>query len=305
MIDKRKVITENLKNWYAIDSILLNDHVVYKIQEGKAFKEYVSIKAALLSTLFEYYKHVGFNPTSDIKYKTSRVLQEHAVDIAKRGKSLAADMIQKEAFKSEIKAFIIKEAKNRKITDMKKFSSRVITERFLRMCLDNVLIGLPLLESKTPENARDFKGEILEEAYRMTRNSLIHIARTSKLLSVGESKVVKEGLRKTVMSILGIPMIGLGGMALYRIVRSFMDAGTRRCGVLAINTTARQACMLKVKLQTLSKMLQYANKQKDAKMVAKVQQKIAKAKMALDKATNLLARKGKTAKTAANKVRIV
>lgn len=185
-INKRPIV-ENLKNWYAIDSILLNEHANRSFVNGKDYKQYLALKAALLSNLYEFHQHVGFSPKSK-GYSSDKVLQEAAVVTAKDGKALAATMIQRPEFKNHIKEFIVRESVKRPGVNKSEFSKKVISERFMRMALDNVLIGIPLLESVHPEKAKDFEGEILEEAYRMMRTSLIHHVKNSPMLTENQKK---------------------------------------------------------------------------------------------------------------------
>lgn len=175
----RQLISENLKNWYVIDSILLNDHAKNVFTEGKAFKEYISLKSALLSNLYEFYQHIEYDTVQS--YDNTKMLQEAAVTTAKIGKSSAAKMLQKPAFKKLMKNIIVKESAKRDTTDLNKLSGNIISERFMRMSIDNALLGLPLLESSNPSKLKDFKGEILEESYRMMRTALIKLVKTSKL----------------------------------------------------------------------------------------------------------------------------
>jgi len=175
----RQLISENLKNWYVIDSILLNGHAKNMFIEGKAYKEYISLKSAMLSNLYEFYQHIEYDTVK--QYKNSTVLQEAAVASAKVGKSTAAKMLQKPEFKKLIKNIVVKESERREIKDLQLLSNNVINERFLRMSLDNALLGIPLLESNNPSKLKDFKGEILEESYRLMRTALIKLVKTSKL----------------------------------------------------------------------------------------------------------------------------
>jgi hypothetical protein len=174
----RACVIENLKKWYVIDSILLNEHANRVFLRGEDFRQYTMMKAALLSNLYEYYQHVGYVPKLE-KLKNTKMVQESAVKLAKVGKASASKMLQNKSVKESIKHYLMKEAKEHKIKDYQDFSKKVISERFLRMSLDNVLIGLPLLESKNVKAATDFKGEILEEAYRVIRNSLVYLAKTA------------------------------------------------------------------------------------------------------------------------------
>jgi len=178
-VSGKKQIVENLKNWYTVDSILLNEHAANVFVKGSDYKQYISLKAAMLSNLYEFHNHIGYTPKSP-NYKSDKVLQESAVKDAKGCKSLAAKMIQRPEFKNTMKEYIIKESVKRNITDKANFSRKVISERFMRMALDNALVGLPLLESKTPQKSKDFEGSILEEAYRMMRTSLIQHVKNSE-----------------------------------------------------------------------------------------------------------------------------
>ena len=179
----RNVSTVNLRNYYTVDSILLNEHAKFHFKNNDDFNDYVSIKAAMLSTLFEFYQHIGYVPVEKLKFENSKQLAESAVVYAKKSKALAANMIQKPAFIQEIKNQVREGVRQNKVSDVKGFSRKVVTERFNRMCLDNVLIGIPMLEAKHPEKAKDFKGKILEEAYMTMRNSLIRHAKTAERVS--------------------------------------------------------------------------------------------------------------------------
>lgn len=174
-MNQKVLIKEVLKYWYFIDSVLLNDHAKKIITDQKDYNEYVSIKAALLNNLYELYNYVQYDP-KDIKIpKNDKVLQEMAIQLAKKSKSISANMIQDKKFVEHMKKVIIKESKNSKNSDIKFLTENIINIRFLKMSLDNVLVGMPLIESKKP--IRDFKSEILEETYLMMRSNLIEISK--------------------------------------------------------------------------------------------------------------------------------
>lgn len=177
MSNKKKTIVEALKAWYIIDSVLLNDHARKVFKEDNDFNEYVTTKAALISTLHEFYTYIGYNSKNN--YTSDKILQESAVISAKNSKALAANMLQKPSFKTYMKNYIMKESVSNKVSDLKSFQVKVITERFLRMSLDNALIGIPLIECKKVDDKPDFTRNILEESYRMLRTALIHLVNTS------------------------------------------------------------------------------------------------------------------------------
>jgi len=72
-------------------------------------------------------------------------------------------------------------------------------------------------------------------------------------------KQIQEGIRKTISSILGIPVLGLVGWVWYRLIRATMDQATRKCGILGINTTRRQNCMSLAKIESLENSKNFIN----------------------------------------------
>ncbi len=178
MAVKSNVKIRVLESWYIIDSLLFSDHARNVIKEGSMFREYVSLKGAILSNLYEYYSHIDFNPVYGKAAPTSvRALTESAKINASKARKLSSNILKKEGIKEALKNRIAKESKVRKIKNIGKFTDKIITEKFIQIALDNALIGLPLLEAKNMKKCNDFKGQILEDAYKMMRNSIIEIAR--------------------------------------------------------------------------------------------------------------------------------
>lgn len=112
----------------------------------------------------------------------------------------------------------------------------------------------------------------------------------NKTINLNESK------RKTTMSILGIIIpIAAGYTSLtwpiYRAIRAAFDQKTQRCGIFRPNTTRRQVCMLRVKIETLEKI---KSASKDPKVLKQVEKKLNKYKTLLSKENVKLAKKGQT-----------
>ena len=90
-------------------------------------------------------------------------------------------MIERKDFKSSLKKQIVKEFNSNPKQDVDTLADGIINERFLKMSLDNILIGIPVIECKNKEKTNDFKGGILEQAYLTVRNDLIKIAKKYNL----------------------------------------------------------------------------------------------------------------------------
>lgn len=177
MKKKNLLITEMIKHWYFIDSVLLNGHAKDVIKEERDYEEYVSLKAALLSDVTEFYKYIEYTPADKTIPKNSKMLQESAVACARKSKKVAATMIERQDFRNHIKNSIIKEFKKNSKQDINTVSDNIINERFLKMSLDNVLIGAPVITCENKERVNDFKSGILEQAYLTIRNDMINIAK--------------------------------------------------------------------------------------------------------------------------------
>lgn len=177
MVEK-DVKVKILEGWYTIDSILFSKHAKNVIKEGSKFREYVSLKGAMLSNLHELYNHIGYNPEWDSCPDTLKGLVEGAKHSAINGKKLASNMIKNTKISEALKKKIVRESREKGITNVNSFADKVIHEKFTQLAFDNIFVGIPILESGRAECTEDFKGQVLEDAYKMMRNSLIHLADT-------------------------------------------------------------------------------------------------------------------------------
>jgi hypothetical protein len=175
---ERDVKVKILEGWYTIDSILFSNHAKKVIKEGSKFREYVSLKGAMLSNLHELYTHIGYDPEWDACPDTLKGLVEGAQQSAKYGKKLASNMIKNTKISEALKKKIVRESRERGVKDVNTFADKVIHERFTQLAMDNIFVGVPILESSCATCTQDFKGQVLEDAYKMMRNSLIHLADT-------------------------------------------------------------------------------------------------------------------------------
>ena len=287
-MNQKVLIKEVLKYWYFIDSVLLNGHAKKVITDQKDYNEYISVKGALLNNLYELYKYIEYNPKDIEIPKNDKILQEQAVQLAKRSKSISANMIQDKKFVDHMKKIIIKESQNSKIDNIRLVTENIINIRFLKMSLDNMLVGVPLIEAHNP--IKDFKSEILEETYLMMRSNLIEISK-----KYNKDFFLNEGLKKNVTEIVGVTslsgLINILGFkiksAVARVIESFANRCQNRCTTLKANLTTKRICVLNCQIQVHQKIvasLRQAAAQtnnevardKYAKDVRRAQMKIAK-----------------------------
>jgi hypothetical protein len=118
----------------------------------------------------------------------------------------------------------------------------------------------------------------------------------SQIINEQRAKLVEEGVGKTMVSVLGITMtLPASGVPyiLYRAIRSTADDATRRCGVLSINTSARQACMMQFKVTGYENTVKLAKEVGNKRLEKKAMKKLKSATMKLRKLEMSLAKHGK------------
>lgn len=248
-IKRTLLVSELLRDWYFIDSVLLNNHAKKCITEDKDYEEYISLKAALLSDLFEFYNYIGYNPKDKKIPLNDRCVQENAVIAAKKSKKISARMIERDDIKSYLRKKILQEFDKKSNQDITELSDNLINERFLKMTLDNMLIGIPIIECANKDKISDFKGGILEQAYLTVRNEMVQIA--AKYNTVLKKNLINEGLAK-------LGFISVNGFMLPESDANLIETFSKRCETrcqATENNTVKKICTLKCKIQVQQKII--------------------------------------------------
>jgi CRISPR/Cas system CSM-associated protein Csm4 (group 5 of RAMP superfamily) len=165
-----------LEDWYVIDSILFNDHAKKVIKEAKKFEQYISLKGAFLSSLFEYYNHIKYVPKYEIQPTSVKTLTEAAQKNAIFARKMATNIMAEARVREALKKKIVREGRN--TSNMDKFADKVIKEKFTQLALDNALIGIPVIEATMKTACDDFTGQMLEDSYKQMRTAIIRLAKT-------------------------------------------------------------------------------------------------------------------------------
>jgi hypothetical protein len=243
------LVTELLRAWYFIDSVLLNDHAKKCIIEDKDYEEYISLKAALLSDLYEFYNYIGYTPKDKKIPLNDKQIQENAVLTAKKSKKISSRMLERDDIKSYLRKKILQEFDRKPKQDIIQLSDCFINERFLKMTLDNILVGVPVIECSNTYKVSDFKGGILEQAYLTVRNEMVQIAK--KYNPVLKKNLIIEGLAK-------LGFISVNGFMLPESEANIIETFSKRCEIrcqTAQNDTVKKICTLKCKIQVQQKII--------------------------------------------------
>ena len=243
------LVTEILKCWYFIDSVLLNGHAKQVIVKESDYNEYVSLKAAVLSDLYEFYNYIEYGPKNMKVPGDHKILQEQAVHMAKKSKAVSARMLECVDMKSHLKKVIMSEfARTKK--DVNKISDTVINERFTKMALDNMLVGIPVLECKNKSKVSDFKGGMLEQAYLTMRSEMFKIAKNYNPL-------LKKNLINETLAAVGF--VSVDGFSIpsaqAEVIKKIEETCNKKCSMLPDNAPAKKGCTIKCKIQTQQKII--------------------------------------------------
>ena len=120
-------------------------------------------------------------------------------------------------------------------------------------------------------------------------------SRSTKILQ--ERRMLREGGGKTLISILGIVInIPFGGVPylFYRHLKAAFNEADRRCGEFSVNNISRQACKLKVRIQSMDRIIELSKKINNPKLEEKANIKKAKYQNELGKLQLNLTNRGKT-----------
>lgn len=152
--------------------------------------------------------------------------------------------------------------------------------KFVKESTTDQIKGLLLYGKMMPQT------DILKESVNSREVDIVF----ERLISEAGGRIAK--LRKSYMS-----QYGAGGglnpfWLLYRKIRSKLDACTKRCGTYELNTTRRQHCMLKCKLDSAKAQLAAAKKSGDEGQIKKAQANLAKTQNIFNKSLRSFSKRG-------------
>jgi hypothetical protein len=168
-----------LENFYGLDYVFFWKPVKeVEVCCPVLVTEYLSVKGALLSTLIEMYRLVEYNPKELSEKINSKKLMEASFKVAEWAKEKAKDLMLKKRGRSYVKEQITKilESDPSKKKEIEKVTESKIKEQAYSFAIDTLLVARMLAESKSYSKLNDWKGKILEDAYKILRDNLIECA---------------------------------------------------------------------------------------------------------------------------------
>ena len=166
-----------LENFYGIDYVFF----------GKPLKgiptccpivkeEYISVKGALLSVFVEMIKIMDHKPKA-IKEK---IESKKLLEMAKKNAVIARDNSKKivttEQARLDIKNDLKESLEKDPSTNVSKLVETKIREKAFRLAIDNLLVAKALQEAKSIDSMNEWTGKIVEDSYKILRDSLCELA---------------------------------------------------------------------------------------------------------------------------------
>jgi uncharacterized protein YaiL (DUF2058 family) len=166
-----------LENFYGIDYVLLGKPVG-KIQNccPVVKEEYISIKGALLSVFVEMLRLMDHSPKSLKEQIDSTALKGIAKENAKTSRLASQKIVKTENARRDIKAELKEALTENKNVDVTTLVESKIREKAFRLALDHLLIARALNEAKNLEGLNDWTGKVVEDSYKILRDSLCETA---------------------------------------------------------------------------------------------------------------------------------
>ena len=174
-----------LEKFYALDYTFFGKPV----KEMKSccvgtIEEYLSVKAALMSTLIEMYKLVDHKPEKLKEKVGSDKLHENARSQAKLARQISKKLVVSEKGSTDVKNTLRESLKNDNELKVSDVVEEAIREKAFKLACDHLMIAGTLSESENVGGLNEWSGLILEDSYKILRDTLIENALL--ILSISE-----------------------------------------------------------------------------------------------------------------------
>ena len=166
-----------LENFYAIDYVLFGKPLSEMTACCDLLKEeYLASKGALLSVCIEMMKYSQHKPKEIKEYVSSARLVEKAKRSSRLVREYVVKLVKTPKSRVDIKTAVVESLKEDKTLDIVSLTEDKIREKAFTLALDTLIVARILKESTLIENFNDISGRILEDSYKILRDSLAAIA---------------------------------------------------------------------------------------------------------------------------------
>lgn len=139
-------------------------------------EEYLSVKGALMSVMIEVLKLVNHTPESLTEKIDTKFIMMKARENARAARLNSKRIVISPKSRDSIKAELTEMVKSNEKIDVTEAVETKIREKAFCLAADNLLIAKMISESKDYKFLNDWSGRILEDSYKVLRDSLVECA---------------------------------------------------------------------------------------------------------------------------------
>jgi hypothetical protein len=180
-----------LENFYALDYVFFGKPVA-KVESCCPIlkEEYLSVKGATLSVFIEMLKLIKHSPAELTEKVDTAALMKRAKTSARVARENAQKIVQTNKAKANIKESLKEALKEDKDADLSKLVETKIRQKAFGLAVDNLLLAKTLTEAESLEPLNDWTGQIVEDSYKILRDSLVECA--SIILESYDEEMLEE-----------------------------------------------------------------------------------------------------------------
>lgn len=168
-----------LENFYALDYIFFGK----PLKENKVccpivVEEYLTTKGALMTAFVEMVKEVDHKPKkiNEAEKLDSKILTKKAKNAAKHARENSVKILSSDKGRKFVKESVKQELQDSKNVDIDQEIPEKTREAAYKFAVDNLLMARTLMESENVEKLNTWEGRLVEDAYKLLRDSLIESA---------------------------------------------------------------------------------------------------------------------------------
>ena len=139
-------------------------------------EEYISVKGALLSVFVEMMKLMDHKPKVIKEKVKSKKLLEMAKKSAAIARANSKKIVTTELARQDIKNDLKEALEKEPDINISKIVETKIREKAFRLAIDNLLVAKALQEAKSVDAMNEWTGKIVEDSYKILRDSLCELA---------------------------------------------------------------------------------------------------------------------------------
>lgn len=166
-----------IENFYALDYIFFG-RPLKRVNVGCPFckEDYLSIKGALTSVIIEMLRLVNHTPESLNEVITSKDIMKNARESANISRENSKKIVISKKARDNIKASLSEAITEDNDVDICALTEQKIREKAFKLAVDNLLVARIIEESKDFKELNEWSGKIIEDSYKILRDSLVESA---------------------------------------------------------------------------------------------------------------------------------